>query len=367
MSVTKSRRMSVTRSRDVSVTKSRSGFTLVELLVVIAIIGTLVGLLLPAVQAAREAARSSDCQNKMKQLALACINYADAKGGFPSAAIVTVTATGETGAYYAGATSMSPKAPWSVMVLPYLDDQPRFDAFNVTSATATWGACFNNDNSRNRSALQKTPNRAYQCPSDPNGSGASGIAGLNGPVASINYYPVLGGGSTSGMSTCVYPGPTTPTNNPPCGSMGYRPSSAGGVMFMNSKTRYQHITDGTSKSLLLGETRYAQLVSGVGASWNSGATGCECTWASSFYSGGGGWLAQGAIAANQLNPSVNPASVATAPGTAGNVMDKSFGSFHRDGAGFAMADGSVRYFVDSIPATILRSLGQVQSGDGALP
>ena len=184
--------------------RSQNAFTLVELLVVIAIIGTLVGLLLPAVQSAREAARYSDCQNRMKQLALACVNYADAKGVFPSAAIVPVAATGELGADYASSTLMTPKAPWSVMVLPYLDDQPRFDAFNVTSGTVTWGAIFNNDNAKNRATLQKTPNRAYQCLSDPNGMGASGTLGLNGPVASINYYPVLGGGSVSGMSTCVY-------------------------------------------------------------------------------------------------------------------------------------------------------------------
>ena len=347
--------------------RSQNAFTLVELLVVIAIIGTLVGLLLPAVQSAREAARYSDCQNRMKQLALACVNYADAKGVFPSAAIVPVAATGELGADYASSTLMTPKAPWSVMVLPYLDDQPRFDAFNVTSGTVTWGAIFNNDNAKNRATLQKTPNRAYQCLSDPNGMGASGTLGLNGPVASINYYPVLGGGSVSGMSACVYPGPTIPTNNPPCGSMGYRPSSAGGVMFMNSKTRYQHITDGTSKSLLLGETRYVQLAAGTGATWNSGATGCECTWASSFYSGGGGFFTQGAIAANQLNPSVDPVTMTCSGGAGLMVADKTFGSFHRGGAGFAMADGSVQFLVDSVSVTILRSLGQVQSGDGTLP
>ena len=60
------------------------GFTLVELLVVIAIIGTLVGLLLPAVQAAREAARQSTCSNNIKQLSLAALNFADAKGRFPA-------------------------------------------------------------------------------------------------------------------------------------------------------------------------------------------------------------------------------------------------------------------------------------------
>src|SRR6186997_969020 len=94
------------------------GFTLVELLVVIAIIGTLVALLLPAVQGARETARRVACNNNLHNLAIACIQYHDTAGSFPSGWIVT----------YDG----NPPAPvannegwgWGALLLPFLDQRP---------------------------------------------------------------------------------------------------------------------------------------------------------------------------------------------------------------------------------------------------
>ena len=90
-----------------TISKNRGGFTLVELLVVIAIIGTLVGLLLPAVQQAREAARRSSCTNQTKQLALACLNYESTRKRLPAANDRDDNSAGWS---------------WVVMILPFLEE-----------------------------------------------------------------------------------------------------------------------------------------------------------------------------------------------------------------------------------------------------
>lgn len=94
-----------------TVARHRLGFTLVELLVVIAIIGVLVALLLPAIQAAREAARRTECTNKLKQMALAMHNYHSAQNTFPPGAVKDAAATG--GRYFQG---------WTWAIMPYAED-----------------------------------------------------------------------------------------------------------------------------------------------------------------------------------------------------------------------------------------------------
>jgi prepilin-type N-terminal cleavage/methylation domain-containing protein len=165
--------------------QAASGFTLVELLVVIAIIGVLIGLLLPAVQAARESARRAACTNKMKQLALAVLNYTDAKGVFPSAA-VTRPSSGDAGGY-SWTTGIGVGPSWSVVILPQLEDQARFDTFNIAG---TFAGCFNNDSTANNFSQQKVRHDSFICPSSSHGSLTSGAAGLNGPYAGTNYFQV---------------------------------------------------------------------------------------------------------------------------------------------------------------------------------
>ena len=129
--------------------RQRSGaFTLVELLVVITIIGILISLLLPAVQSAREAARQAQCQNNLKQLGLACINYESQHWCFPpSSYYVPGTNPDQSRTHYKN---------WVISILPFIEQQPLHDSFDFTVPIS---------HSNNRTA-RGTDIKAFQCPTD---------------------------------------------------------------------------------------------------------------------------------------------------------------------------------------------------------
>lgn len=187
---------------------SRVGFTLVELLVVIAIIGILVALLLPAVQAAREAARRASCVNKLKNIALAVINHHDVQKHFPvSGGFLTDNLGGEDAdvraAFAAGATMNG--SSWIVQAMPQMEEQSLFDQFeaegafegNINSAVAFCTRPRPGFGMRSaRIALMQTPMPLLNCPSDDKASELStnqfGWASPQCPVTVTSYKGVLG-------------------------------------------------------------------------------------------------------------------------------------------------------------------------------
>ena len=142
------------------------GFTLVELLVVIAIIGTLVALLLPAVQGARESARRTSCQNNLRNLALACTQYHDSVGSFPSGWCNTHDpSTGAIGANYES-------WGWGALILPYLEQKNLHTPLGVVGTSLQSQLA---NNSAIAVPLLKTPLKIYICPSDTGQTGRNEV------------------------------------------------------------------------------------------------------------------------------------------------------------------------------------------------
>ena len=207
----------------------RAAFTLVELLVVIAIIGVLVALLLPAIQAAREAARRSSCGNNLKQLGLALQNYHDARKSFPYACIST----------YSGASGTPLGPTWVVAILPFIEGGNVMTLYNKN---AYWM-----DQAANVSF--RSSNLPFMiCPSDAFASSpctGSGIGSSNGPWARGCYGC---NGSVYFDSWCFFGNPSNVAN-------AWNTATGRGVMAPNSSTTMSKISDGTSKTVAIAELR----------------------------------------------------------------------------------------------------------------
>src|SRR5262245_31201574 len=129
------------------------GFTLVELLVVIAIIGTLVALLLPAVQSAREAARRQTCMNNLKQMALACHSYESTWGVLPVGAMTAAAGQGNENDGFG----------WGVAILPFIEQKALFDQINPNGRAAAIGDYFKATGTFMPGG--DTPIKTFRCPS----------------------------------------------------------------------------------------------------------------------------------------------------------------------------------------------------------
>jgi prepilin-type N-terminal cleavage/methylation domain-containing protein/prepilin-type processing-associated H-X9-DG protein len=364
----------------------RRGFTLVELLVVIAIIGVLVALLLPAVQAARETARRSQCMNNIRQLGLALLNHESAKGRFPrNEQVVTALPNGRK--------ERRDLASHLVMMAPYIEAANLTNRLDLSpDATDVPG-----NQLIDGTPLRKYPLPMLNCPSDQktglqNADGLNTLASLSdGPVAVTSYAGSMGaqimgsfGGFNMRTGNAVPPGGgvydldndgedwfnTTSTMTPPCNGAGKGnirgdcavPEHISGVFGRgNWAAKIREIEDGTSNTIALGEIR----PSTSGYQWYSGWTRSE-----------GLWFATTAPLNYDTDPEVwNVGGGGGRGGVAGGIpvgrnwetdfnVAMGFRSLHPNGATFAYCDGSVHFLNDSIDYTAYQSLGARSDGRG---
>ena len=320
------------------------GFTLVELLVVIAIIGTLVGLLLPAVQAARESARRITCANNVKQLALGLHNFHDATGTFPFGG------SGGRGnfAWTGNASTDCNLFNWRGFILPFIEEQALYDLQKAQMRSQGQPETISDHTSAWRAAFQNAPFRlaaigALRCPSDAgaamnNVDGGAGWTLNAGSLGTVSSYFASAGpegmSSGSASSLCnLTPGCTVYNSTEFCAS-GIRGGGSGVFSLRSDRTRIKDITDGTSKTLLLGETSQSSFPTTQSYQWR--------------------W--NEALSVTSTIRGINNQ-------TNNNYYGMGFASLHQGGATFAIADASVVFLGNSIDIIAFCRLGTRAKGE----
>ena len=300
----------------------RIGFTLVELLVVIAVIGVLVALLLPAVQAAREAARRAQCSNNLKQIGLATHNYHDTLKSFPPGALCASSIGG----------SLHPNNragwAWSTYILPYCEQENLAQQLNIGKQNLALVPA----------ELRATQIHAYLCPSDSHPDINMERHGNNQGYGTSNYA----GNSGDSLTIAIITG--TPPTMYHCGSFVFTNAhkaqfrdSHSGTLIPGLGMKFRDIQDGTANTILVGERDYRDRRHGNHHAGNWGGvetlTSGELSHILTYFDGS--------------NMTINAGSGGTNSLVMGEPYD-SWSSQHPGGAQFVLTDGSTRFIAETI-------------------
>lgn len=282
---------------------NRSAFTLIELLVVIAIIGILIGLLMPAIQSVREAARRTQCANNIRQIALAMHNYEGAHKKFPPGWLALNPVSDP---------ESSPGWGWAYHILPQVEANNVFERINVNLPITD----------PTHAEILKTLIPVFQCASDP----APELVNLADAVEESGPVPVPYRGKFP-QSGDVFVGRSNFSGVLGTLEIEDAPLAGDGMFFGNSQVRIRDVIDGASNTIMIGERRNDK----GRVSWVGVVPGVD----------------------EPLARVVGSADH-TPNHREGHFDD--FRSYHMVGANFAFADGSTTLLADSIDEAVFRAL-----------
>lgn len=304
----------------------RTAFTLVELLVVIAIIGILIALLLPAVQAAREAARRTQCNNNLKQIGLALHTYQDAKKHLPPGCVREIQDM-PSGIF--------------VEIFGYMEQGSLFELLDQTKGITL----------APNITLGTTKVGAFLCPSN-----MQTLYDLNNPAqfwSASHYLGVMGPGLNNKRLTLE----STHCGNENRDGLFFSVGNTPGMLprSPDRPNRLEDVKDGTANTLAMGE-----IIHNV-RTWMRGSTNQTLPYVNIPTSKNCNVQAK-----NLRYPMNSDPKVLTYAGVSGNTMlfnDFYFSSYHPDGANFLFADGSVHFLRESISFVVYQELGSIAGGE----